>query len=132
MIKWKDEYNTGVEMIDNQHKELFKIANEAYDLLKNDFCTDKYDKIVDILERLKEYTVYHFDSEEEYMEKIHYNKYFTQKKEHAYFVDKFKEIDFNKIDVNQDKYILEILDFIVTWISKHIISKDKFIPKIED
>ncbi len=127
MIKWKEEYNIGIESIDNQHKKLFSIANEAYSLLRDEFCIDKYDKIVSILEELKDYTIYHFNSEEEYMTKIGYNKFFSQKIEHEYFISKFKEIDFNKIDVNQDKYILDILDFIIDWITNHIISKDKLI-----
>ena len=127
MIQWKDEYSTGIEVIDNQHKELFNIANKIYTLLNDEFCTDKYDKIIEILNELKDYTVYHFRSEEEYMKSIHYNKLFSQKIEHDYFVSKFDEIDYDKIDVDQDKYILSILDFIINWITNHIISKDKLI-----
>jgi hemerythrin len=34
MIKWQDSYKTGVEKLDSQHRRLFEIANEAYELLK--------------------------------------------------------------------------------------------------
>lgn len=129
MIQWKDDYSTGIDVIDNQHKKLFNIANKIYELLRDELCTDKYDKIVEILDELKDYTVYHFKSEEEYMKSINYNKLFSQKIEHDYFVSKFDEIDYDKIDVDQDKYILEILDFIVNWITNHIISKDKLIKQ---
>ena len=32
-MKWKDEYAIGIEVIDEQHKKLFAIAQEAEDLL---------------------------------------------------------------------------------------------------
>ena len=60
MFLWKEEYNTGIEDIDNQHKELFRVSNEAYNLLKDDFRTDKYDKIIEIISDLRDYTIYSF------------------------------------------------------------------------
>lgn len=76
MITWKEEYSMGVEHIDNQHKHLVEIANKAYEVLKNDLYIDKFDKIVEILKELEDYTVYHFASEEEYMKQIGYEGYF--------------------------------------------------------
>lgn len=127
MIKWKDEYSMGVEKIDEQHKHLVEIANKAYDVLKNDIYVDKFDKIVEILKELEDYTVYHFDSEEEYMKEIFYDGYFMHKIEHQQFIEKIKGIDLQKVDENQDKYLLDILNFIADWLVKHIIEKDKAI-----
>jgi len=45
MLKWKDEYSIGIELIDEQHKHIFEIGNDAYELLKNDLSLDKYSKI---------------------------------------------------------------------------------------
>ena len=53
MIKWREEFRIGVEDIDQQHQKLFAIAGEAYELLKNDLLTDKYDRIVSIIEELR-------------------------------------------------------------------------------
>jgi len=53
MIKWEEDYCVGVECIDEQHKQLFEIANRAYDLFKNQFITDKYDKIIETIDKLK-------------------------------------------------------------------------------
>ena len=127
MIKWKDDYKIGVEEIDEQHKRLFEIANRAYELLEDKFCIDKYSKIVDILEELNDYTVYHFKTEEEYMMGIGYKRFLSQKVEHDEFVKKLSDIDFDKIDEDQNKYILGILDFAVNWIAEHILTKDKLI-----
>lgn len=125
MILWKDDYTTGVTSIDEQHHRLLEIANQAYELLKNNLYVDKYDEILAILEELKNYTVYHFQSEEEYMQSINYKKILSHKVEHTDFIDKIMSIDLNSIDQNQDQAILEILDFVVQWIDGHILKTDK-------
>ena len=75
----KPEYYIGIDMIDEEHKKLFKYADEAYELLHDEFTPDKYDRIDIILENLRNYTVKHFSDEEQYMESINYKKIFTQK-----------------------------------------------------
>lgn len=127
MLKWKEDYLIGVPEIDAQHKELFKIADRAYDLLKNNFYTDKYDKIVEILEELKDYAVYHFRFEEQYMLSINYRKFLSQKSEHEEFIQKLENTDLNKIDNDQDAYLMSILEFVITWTAEHILEKDKLI-----
>lgn len=127
MIKWKDEYLIGIENIDEQHKKLFEIAGRAFELLKNDMYVDKYDRIVAVLGELKDYTVYHFKSEEEYMLSIGYKRFLSQKADHEEFIEKITSIDLKKIDVDQNAYLLSILEFIVNWTSEHILLKDKLI-----
>lgn len=125
MFKWKSEYETGVEKVDEQHKKLFHIANEAYELLTNDLYIDKYDRIIHIIEELKDYTVFHFTAEEEYMISTGFKKFLSHKVEHDDFIKKFDEIDYNRIDNGQNKYIMELLEFIYRWIDEHILVKDK-------
>ncbi len=124
MLKWEDKYRTGVAQIDEQHQRLFAIANEAYGLLKNELRTDKYDDIVAILAELRDYTKYHFQSEEEYMLSIGYKKFLSHKAEHADFIAKIAEVDLDKVDDNQDAYLRETLDFVATWIAEHILGRD--------
>ena len=67
MFEMKPEYYIGIDMIDQEHKQLFDYASEAYELLQEEFTPDKYDKIDAILEKLRDYTVKHFSDEEAYM-----------------------------------------------------------------
>ena len=127
MYEMKEEYKIGVELIDEQHKKLFELANKAYILLKDDFSLDKYDKIVHILEELKDYTIFHFKSEEEYMESINYKKLFTQKIEHEEFIKKIEAIDLRNIDEKQDESLVKILNFLNDWLTEHILKTDKLI-----
>ena len=127
MVTWKEEYSIGVTEIDEQHKALFEIVNRVQALLIDKFVTDKYDAIVAIINELKEYTIYHFKTEEEYMLKIGYKKLFTQKVMHQDFVEKMNSIDFSQIDNDQNKYLDEILYFVCDWLLTHILKEDKLI-----
>lgn len=124
MLKWKDDYLVNVKTIDDQHKVLFEIAGRAFELLKNDMYLDKYDRILEMLNELKEYAIYHFKSEEEYLLSIGYKKFLSHKAEHDEFIQKVNDVDLKRIDVDQNAYLLSVLEFIVNWISEHILQKD--------
>lgn len=127
MYEMKEEFKTGIDFIDEQHSRLFEIADEAYTLLKNDFTIDKYDKVVELIDELKDYTIFHFKSEEDYMDSINYKRRFTQKIEHDAFIKKLDEVDYKSIDSDPDKYILKILEFLNQWLTGHILHNDKLI-----
>ncbi|MCF0149318.1 MAG: hemerythrin family protein [Clostridium sp.] len=128
MIEWKDKYKTGIELVDEQHKELFRLFNKTYKLYYNEFLIDKYDQIIAAVEGLKEYTKYHFKAEEEYMVSIRYNKFFEHKLNHDDFIRKIEAIDYNIIDNNQQSQLLEILKYVSNWIIDHVVTVDKEIP----
>lgn len=129
MFEMKDEYLTGIEIIDDEHRELFRITNSAYDVLKNDFLPDKFDHIVKILEELKEYTIKHFADEEAYMEQIQYKRRFSQVIDHAKFIEKIDSLDLDHLDRNQTEGLVQILDFLSDWLVHHIVEKDVLIGK---
>ena len=65
------------------------------------------------------------------MESIHYTGLEVQRKAHTVFVDRLVEVtytDLNKIDENQEEYLHELLDFLLTWLSNHILKLDRQIP----
>lgn len=127
MYEMKEEYRIGIEQIDEQHKKLFELADKAYVLLKDDFTIDKYDKIIELLNELKEYTIFHFKSEEEYMKSINYKRMFTQKIEHDNFIKTLEEIDLTHVDQNQDASLVKMLEFLNEWLTEHILKNDKLI-----
>lgn len=127
MVTWKDEYSIGVAELDEQHKKLFEIVNSIQMLLSDKLTFDKYAGIVTIINELKEYTIYHFKTEEEYMLKISYKKLFAQKVAHKDFVEKISSIDFAQIDNDHNKYLNEILYFVCDWLITHILKEDKLL-----
>lgn len=132
MFEFTDEYLTGVELIDAEHKKLFEIGARAFALLNEEFMPDKYDQIAIILEELREYTKKHFGDEEAYMESIHYKRMFTQKIQHGLFIDKLEEMDLDSIDENQEGALLDILEFLSNWLIHHILEQDKMISQTNE
>lgn len=131
MYEMKPEYYIGIDMIDEEHKQLFQYADEVYELLHNDMIPDKFDAIHDVLMNLRNYTVKHFSDEEEYMESIHYKKLFTQKIQHQEFINKLDEFmeNHNEEVVDQNKQIEDILEYLTSWLINHILYVDGQITK---
>lgn len=123
-----DEYRTGVEIIDEEHEELFRIIKRANDLITEELLHDKYDEIMSVLDELRNYTVQHFADEEEYMASINYEGLNIQKKTHEMFVDKLNDINLDDLDDNQQQYLIELVDFLLMWLVNHILKMDKKIP----
>ena len=131
MYEMKPEFLTGIELIDNEHRQLFDYANQIYDLLHAEFVPDKYDNIVDILGKLRDYTKKHFADEEAYMESIQYKKIFTQKVQHQAFIDELDKLNLDEISEveNQEETIENLLSFVTDWLIHHILEVDTLIGK---
>ncbi len=129
MGSWSDKYSVNIEIIDEQHKELFNILDNCYELLLKNKDDDKYDKIITILEDLKNYTIYHFKTEEEFMKKNGYSKFLSHKFAHDAFIEQIKGFDLYSIDTDQKKSINDLLDIVSNWIKFHILETDKNIHK---
>jgi len=130
-LTFSAKYHTGIAFIDKEHKKLFDIIGEAYHLIKDQYLYDKYDQIMEILDKLKQYTENHFHDEEAYMEKIHYSALDAQQRAHAAFVERLVEvtyIDLNEIDENQHEYLTDLMDFLLAWLTNHILKMDMLIP----
>ena len=125
MYEFLDEYVTGIESIDAEHKRLFAIADETYRLSKEEFLVDKYDQVRHILGELKDYALEHFEHEEAYMESIQYKKMFMQKVQHDQFREKVNNLDLDHLDENSDEMVEEILSFLTNWLINHILEHDK-------
>ncbi|WP_432734613.1 bacteriohemerythrin [Maridesulfovibrio sp. FT414] len=119
-IEWHDGLKIGVEEIDNQHKELIRIVNEVLDKSKS----GKEDAALDALfGQLREYAVYHFNSEEKYMEQIEYPYLAEQKRAHKELKGKVKQLQsarFHKEHVSWE----EAKDLLARWLIEHLLHED--------
>lgn len=123
-----DAYKTGIELVDDEHCRLFEIIKETNDLIHEELLHDKYDEIVRLLTELKNYTEFHFHDEEVLMERIQYPGLAAQKRAHSAFVDKLVDIDLSDlddIDNNQQTYLNDLVQFLLTWLVNHIKGMDK-------
>lgn len=80
---WKDEYNIGVDIIDNEHQRLFQIINNLFALDKAKKTNPK--AYQDGIKFLKEHAMSHFEDEELYMQSVNYEGLGTHRRLHKGF-----------------------------------------------
>ena len=119
-MKWLDEYNIGIEEIDSQHKELFRILMQ----LKQSFS--KEEDAVKTLKFLVDYTGRHFSKEEKFMQQISYPDLDGHKKIHEKLMKQIVEIlagikHGRKLDVSY------LTRFLTDWLTIHIGDEDSSI-----
>ena len=129
MYEFKEEFLTGIEMIDREHKRLFEIAENLYQLKCREYVTDKYDHIREILTELRDYTMTHFEHEQAYMKSISYKRMFSQLSQHDALRETICGWDLDAIDEDQDEAIGDMLNLITDWLVNHILNEDKRIGK---
>lgn len=127
MYEMKEEYLTGIPQIDEEHTRIFELAEQAYQLLQDEHRYDKYDDLVYLVEELKNYTKYHFQHEEEYMESIDYQAIFIQRVQHKDFIEKLDDFNIDEEDSEHGDTIIDLLNLITEWLIDHILKMDKMI-----
>jgi len=127
LIIWLDRYDTGITEVDIQHRRLAGFINTLFDAISH---KDKNSILNQTLTDLINYTIYHFKLEEDLMQKHHYNEYDAHKWEHKLFVEKINHY-IEKIQINDNKSLLAIINYLKDWLLNHIMITDKkYVPAI--
>ncbi|AWL29815.1 hemerythrin [Acinetobacter defluvii] len=117
-MKWLPEYNTGIEVIDDQHKRILDYIN---DLQNVDVITDRA-KIKDVLDNIIDYTQSHFTFEESLQEEANYKYQVPHKRVHDLFI---KRIEGYRHDFEAGKSIEnELSEVLAKWLINHIQHDD--------
>lgn len=120
-----DQYKTGIELIDNEHRKLFDIMGRVNALIHNENLYDRFDEIMSLIDELRDYTVFHFTDEEKLMEDCGYPMLDAQKKAHAGFVRELNQVNLDDIDEDQEAYLTDLLEYLLHWLTTHILGMDK-------
>ena len=120
LFTWKDSYTVGNTAIDNQHKKLIGYINSFYDNIKIKSNTEL---ISGLISEMKEYTIFHFNYEEKYLEENGYIELPEHKIKHAQFIEKVSDFEARLLS---KKIILsfEITSFLKDWLKHHILEED--------
>lgn len=124
MIEWSQRYSVSDTLIDTQHQQLFIILNDILEGMKTGKCEDK-NFVQTILNKLLDYTQYHFREEENRFNTTDYPMKTEHIRAHKEFIDQVKK----KIVENHKGLpclnTTEIANFTYNWLSKHILTVDK-------
>ncbi|MCF6148198.1 MAG: hemerythrin family protein [Candidatus Kuenenia sp.] len=119
-FEWCDDYNTGLEEIDVQHKKFLQIINSLYELDSNSVKNPQAEKLLD---ELLKYARFHFQSEELLMITYEYPNLYEQKKEHEKLMNELNKIKEETKLSNGD--MAKMLSFLVKWFAGHTTFLDK-------
>lgn len=123
MFAWNSAMTTGVPDIDDQHRELINKFNE---LVEAEAGGADREKIGGILDFLQYYAEWHFNNEEQIMEKYHCHVLAENKKAHDEYRVRFGEI-YGQWKNNTDSNSEVLHDTVVElarWIVHHTLTVD--------
>jgi hemerythrin-like metal-binding protein len=119
-VEWTEKYSVGVKEIDAQHKRLFDLINEFYELVKSGQVKAGTAKVVS---GLLEYTIFHFGFEEKLMQKVSYPALESQKAAHKAFKDTVADYK-SRSDSGKLLLSIEVGNYLKSWLTDHILKSD--------
>lgn len=125
-VAWQPVFSTGVAVVDDQHRVLIRMLNEASEKLTDSSPLAEYDKIV---QGLLNYAGYHFQTEEKLMAEHGYEQERAAAaaahiQAHRGFAEKVTAV---KGQIQAGKRIpkADLEKFLADWLIDHILHTDK-------
>jgi len=117
-FEWTEDLETGIDIIDEQHKRIVLYINNLYDASHSGNT-----KVVgEVIDELVDYTISHFAFEESLMEKADYAFLEPHKKVHELFVKKVNQ--FVERFAKGEDVSGELLRMLQRWLLNHIKHED--------
>ena len=117
-VVWQEFYSVGNEELDQQHKVLLKIINDLFTTAGE---SNRCQAMPDVLERLFQYTLTHFEREEQLMRQVRYPEYAAHKASHDLMRAETERLRQTWTTTTGAK----LLTFLKNWWLNHICAKDK-------
>lgn len=122
-MMWKDSYRLGVERIDNQHIELFRMTEDLVNAVKGGATVEAYQKALGFL---KDYVIYHFRDEEAYQVSINYSGIEAHKEEHRQFTQTVLNYEKRLIENGfEEKTMKDLAGTVTAWLIYHVVDTDQ-------
>ncbi len=119
-IVWSEELSVGIKSIDSEHKKLISMVNELNHLV---LVGDRIAAAGTALSALVEYTVVHFQNEENLMKKFAYPDYEKHRDEHEKLKARVMEFQ-SRLSSGKAGFTIELIKFLHDWLVNHIRGTD--------
>lgn len=127
--RWKASYSVGNWLLDNQHRVLLSLCEDAIELVPEDNRRDMPDPgFRDAQDDLLFYIEEHFNTEERLLKRCGQSIYERHHKEHAYFWEMLRE-KLQEI-ANGEIGREEFRQFLTEWWSYHILQSDRSFSQV--
>jgi len=118
-LKIDENFITGINDIDIQHKFLFEAINNLADFHKN------RGNLWSVMCNIQEYASVHFSTEENYMQKYNYPEIEEHIKEHKLFSEKYLVLKKELLEKGMtDEFLEKLRSFLAGWIVAHYTDID--------
>ena len=126
-LVWKDEFNIGIKIIDDEHQKLFTIINRLFALKEEEkrgrrACQEG-------IKYFKEHALKHFEDEERYMELIAYEELDMHRRLHRDFRE--NSLPALEKELEREDYSPAAVDHFLAvcagWLIGHTLTEDKAI-----
>ena len=123
---WKESYRLGVETIDKQHQQLFKMVDDLLEVVDAGEGKDYKQKCAEAVSFLYDYTVKHFQFEEGYQASIGYKDIEAHKLQHKRFIVTVDNFAKRMVD---SEYVMQVVrafcGSLVAWLNFHVADTDQ-------
>lgn len=129
LVQWTDKLATGIQLIDDQHKSLCALINGLHSAMVN---RDSDTVLQKLIRSLKEYTILHFNTEEQYFEHSKYPDVAKHKGVHRKFEQKIQDFE-NDFNSGTATVSMDLLNFLKDWLIHHIEGTDHgYVKYVQD
>ncbi|MBI5007256.1 MAG: bacteriohemerythrin [Nitrosomonadales bacterium] len=122
---WDSKFNTGVEVVDTQHQKLVDLINRLGGISAHQTSPGE---LGEILTELGNYTVYHFNTEEELMKQYEVDAGHQQAhiKAHQHFTTQVTVAAKILLGSNDatEQLVTPLLKYLTNWLVQHILGSD--------
>jgi len=125
LMTWGPMLQLGYGDIDAQHERLVELVNQLDDALRAGRGRDVMGQVLD---DLIQYTGYHFAFEERLMDQYGINSSAAHKAEHRKLIEDVSGFK-TAFDAGSAVVSTELMSFLRTWLSDHILKTDKALAK---
>ena len=123
VFPWDKNFETGIPLIDEQHKKLVDLLNQlAFHLVRNETIELKR-----VFEELTDYADYHFKTEEDIWQPCFKEDPWFSKHQgsHSSFIPKVNELKKEEKSKPLNIVIEDTIKFLIHWLAHHILDTDK-------
>lgn len=126
-LEWNNRYNIGVDLIDKEHKKLFRILKKLFDFGQEELKSEWVCR--EAVKYFKEHALAHFQDEENYMSSIGYSGFEMHQRIHINFRDTTlpaleKELEMSSYSEDAVEHFLGIC---AGWLIGHTLIEDQAI-----
>jgi len=129
IFPWNKNFETGISVIDEQHKRLVQLIN-----LLAGHISNHADQTVlnDVFDELADYAAYHFDTEEKIWHQFLSEDTLEHehKEIHGSFIAEIQQMKISDKDRSTSKAVEDILRFLIQWLVFHILESDMHMAKV--